>query len=123
REHDEQVERNLELLPTGEREEVDAAIERHDPAGQEVERPDALAPEVVDDEKAVVGTHLHRRGVEAGRRIELEAEHLDRQLAADHEAWPPALHPAEVAAHAAARIDLLVHVGVVDSADLPVDLD
>jgi hypothetical protein len=85
REDDEEVERDLQLLAARHREEVDAAVERHHPSVQQLERRDPLAAEVVDDEEPVVRTHLDRRRVVARRRIELQVEHVDRELAADHE--------------------------------------
>ena len=96
REDDQHVERNLELAAGMQRQEVDAALERHDPAVQEVARRDALAAEVVDDEDAAVGLHLDRRFVEPRDRVEREVEHLQRQLAADHDDRPLDLFPAPV---------------------------
>ena len=60
----EHVERHLELLAGVQREVVDAALERHDPAVQQILRADALPAEVVDQEHAAVGLELNRRLVE-----------------------------------------------------------
>ena len=65
REDDQRHEREVELLAGLQREEVDAALERHDPAVQQLARRAGLAAEVVDDEHAAVGDRLHRRAVEA----------------------------------------------------------
>ena len=58
------------LLAGVQRQVVDAALERHDPPVQQVARRDALPAEVVDDEHAAVGLHLHRRFVELRDRVE-----------------------------------------------------
>ena len=60
-------------------------LQRDDPAVQQIARRHALAPEVVDDEHAAVGLHLDRRFVEPGDRVERQVEHVERQLAADHD--------------------------------------
>src|SRR4030095_3032093 len=67
REHDQQQERQLEFLAVVEREEVDATLERDDPAVEQIARRAALTAEVVDDEHAAVGHRLNGSGVEAGR--------------------------------------------------------
>ena len=65
-EHRQHQERQVELLARLQREVVDAALERHDPAVQQLARRASLAAEVVDDQHAAVGQHLQRRAVEAG---------------------------------------------------------
>ena len=84
------------LRPGVQRQEVDAALERHDPAVQQVARRNALAAEVVDDEHAAVGLQLDRRFVELRDRVERQVEHLERQLAADDDHRPADLLPAAI---------------------------
>ena len=60
-EHDEHHEGQLEFLTGLERQEVDAALERHDPAVQQVARRAPLTAEIVDDQNAAVGNCLDRR--------------------------------------------------------------
>ena len=85
------------LRPGVQRQEVDPALERHDPAVQQVARRNPLAAEVVDDEHAAVGLQLDRRLVELGDRVERQVQHLERQLAADHDHRPPDLLPPLIA--------------------------
>ena len=84
RKHDEHVERHLELLAGVQRQVVDAALERHDPAVQQV-----LAAACAAGRSRPRGTR--RRWPSAGsapRRtsrcgLKRQVEHLERQLAAD----------------------------------------
>ena len=83
--------------PRLQRQVVDPALERHDPAVQQVARRALLPAEVVDDQHAAVGDGLHGRAIEAGRRAVAQLERVERQLAADHDHRTPAAHPAPVA--------------------------
>ena len=87
------LEGDLDLHPTGEGKEVNAAIQRHDPAVQQFFGTDALAAEIVDDEDAVVGLELHGADIEAADRVELQVEHLDGQLSADLDGGAVAADP------------------------------
>jgi 4-amino-4-deoxy-L-arabinose transferase-like glycosyltransferase len=98
REDDERLERDGDLDAGAQREEVDAAVQRHDPAVEQVARVDHLAAEVVDDEQAVVGLHLQGRGVVAERALELQLEHFLDHFAADRDAGARAADPARVLA-------------------------
>jgi hypothetical protein len=55
---DQRREGQVELLAGLQREEVDAALERHDPAVEQLARRAGLAAEVVDDQHAAVGHGL-----------------------------------------------------------------
>src|SRR5919198_128998 len=92
-EHDEDVERHLEFLAGVQRQVVEAALERHDPAVQQLLRADALPSEVVDEEHAAVGLQLNRRFVELRERVERQVELVERQLAADHDDRTANPHP------------------------------
>src|SRR5277367_5660843 len=80
--YDEHLERNLDLSPARQGEEVDAAIQRNHPAVEQFFGTDSLAAEVVNDQHTIVGLHLRRSGVILRDRIELQLEHLNRQLTA-----------------------------------------
>ena len=129
--HRQHVERHLELLAGVQRQEVHAALERHDPAVEELVGPDALTAEVVHQEHAAVGAQLQRRLVEPRQRVEGEVELIERQLAAHHDDRTPDAHPAAVArrrGNDAGRVRLvLVEPLVVDRVehrdDVPVDVD
>ena len=95
-EHHEDVERHLKLLAGTQREIVDPAFERHDPAVQQVARRRVLTAEVIDDQHAAVGERLKRRRVEPERLVESKLQRRHRQLAADRDQRPPAAHPAMV---------------------------
>ncbi len=123
RERHHHVEGNLDLLAARECQDVDVAIERDHPAVEQLLGTDALAPEVVDDEQAVVGLHLERRGIVLRARIVLEIQHLHRQLAADHDARPFAQDPPAVRFTRRLARGALVDVRIVDGDDLTVDLD
>src|SRR6185503_5879531 len=64
REHEQHVERDLDLAAIGRRQEVDVAVERDDPAVEELIGRGALAAEVVDEENAAARLHLERRFVD-----------------------------------------------------------
>src|SRR5580698_1267046 len=95
--HHARLEWNLDLTSSGHGQVVDFAIERNNPAVQQLLRTKTLASKVVDDEEAVVGFHLHRSGVVLHHRIKLQLQHLDGQLAAYHDRRPLAEHPARIA--------------------------
>src|SRR6266545_254396 len=58
--HNHGHERDVELLPCLERQEIDAAFERYDPPVQQIPRRTVLAPEVVDHEDAAVRNRLDK---------------------------------------------------------------
>src|SRR5262249_35916815 len=89
-------ERDLELHAVLQRQVIDAAVEGHDPAVEQVARGDKLAAEVVDEEDTVVGLHLERRGVDTGGFIEAQFEHTGYQLTADHDVGPFAKNPSRI---------------------------
>ncbi|MCY1284667.1 hypothetical protein D9M70_335810 [compost metagenome] len=64
-EHRPYVERHREAHAGAQREHVDVAVQRHDPAVQQVGHADQLPAQVIDDVDAVVGLHVRRRLVEA----------------------------------------------------------
>ena len=97
RKHRQHVERHLEFLAGVQRQVVDAALERHDPAVEQILRPHPLPAEVVHQEHAAVGLQLQRRFVELRERVERQVEHVERQLAADDDDRTPDAHPAPVA--------------------------
>src|SRR5690349_21711304 len=90
------VERHLELLSRMQGQVVEAALERHDPAVQQVLRTHPLTTEVVHQEDAAIGLELQRRFVEARQRIESQIEHVERELAADHDHWTTDADPASI---------------------------
>ena len=75
---------------------IDAAIERHDPAVEQFAGRKNLPAEVVDDQNAVVGFHLARRDETPGSFVQLQFQHLRRQLAAHRNARPFADGPPRV---------------------------
>ncbi len=89
-------ERQIELLPRLQRQEVDAAFERHDPAVQQLARRARLPAEIVDDQHAAVGDRLHGRPVEPHRRAVAQLELVQRQLAAHHDHRTAAADPAAI---------------------------
>ena len=96
REDDEHHERQVDLLARLQRQEVDAAFERRDPAVEQRVRRALLPAEVVDDEHAAVGDELDRRAVELRHRAVGQVERVERQLAADRDERPPAADPPPV---------------------------
>src|SRR5437867_904955 len=82
-EDEEDVERHLDLSTVGQREEIDIAVERHDPAVEEHLRRGALPAEVVDEEHASARLHLERRLVHLRVLIEGEVEVFERELTTD----------------------------------------
>src|SRR5215471_608615 len=66
REHDENIEWQLDLLSAGQRQEVDAALERNDPAVQQLSRRVLLPAEVVNPQDAAVGNGLYRCPIKPG---------------------------------------------------------
>src|SRR2546425_185031 len=131
REHREHVERHLEFLPGVQRQVVDAALERHDPAVEEILRPNSLAAEVVDEEHAAVRLQLNGRLVELRERVEREVELLERQLAADDDDRPVNAHPPAIARQrrddarllAFAAFERLVVERIEHRDDVAVDVD
>src|SRR5690348_4489429 len=126
------VERDLQALAAVQAEIVDAAVEWHDPAIENLLGLGELAPEVVDQERAVERLHVQRRFIELGDRIELEVEHLERELAAGDHHRAIARHPAPVDrtdAHAGVGVDAAapfhraVNGGIVDLHDLATEID
>ena len=130
-EHDQDVERDFELLARVQRQVVDAAFERDDPPVEQVARADALPPEVVDEEDAAVRFELKRRLVELRDVVEAQVQHLERQLSADGHDRTLDSHPPAIAGRGLddRRPALLGHVQrlMVDRIehgdDLPVDVD
>ena len=124
------VERHLELLARVQREVVHAALERHDPAVQQVLGTHALAAEVVHQEHAAVRLQLQRRLVELRDAVEGEIQHVERQLAADDNDGTADTNPAPVArglgdqaGRTAVIVERLVVDRVVHRDDVPVHLD
>ena len=125
------VEGNLEALAGVQLEKVDAALQGHDPAVEQVRRGHELAPEIVDDEGAVEALHVQRRLVELGRLVVLQVEHFEGELATGHDDRPLAGHPAQVdvlapegrqAVGAFVLLHRLVDAVVVDLDDLALHL-
>ncbi len=100
---------------------VHAAVQRHDPAVQQIARRHELPSEVVDDEYPVVGLHLHRRGIDAGGFVEAQFQHAGDELAADHNARTFAQDPALIDVGIVHDVELLMDHGIVQADDLPVD--
>ncbi|ABA53330.1 hypothetical protein BURPS1710b_A1309 [Burkholderia pseudomallei 1710b] len=118
REHRPHVERHLEAHAARERELVDVAIERQQPAVEQVARRDALAAEIVDDVDSRVRLHVRRGLVIARRIVAAQVELGERQLAARQHDRPAAQAPAAVAVRAvggARRVD--VHERIVNLDD------
>ena len=103
-------------------EEINTAVQRYNPAIEQLVGPHALPSKVIDDEDAIVGFHLQRSGVELRDRIELQFQHLNRQLATNEYRWPIAEHPARIVALRVRLIGGNVHVGIVNSDDLSIDV-
>src|SRR3989304_3275911 len=83
-ENDELVKGYLELHSRVEREEVLAPLQRHYPPVKEVLGGYLLAAGVGHDEDPVVGLHLEGGLVKLGHGVEVEVQHLYRQLPAGH---------------------------------------
>src|SRR2546426_209575 len=83
REDEQDVERDFDLATVAGRQEVDVAVERDDPAVEELVGRCTLTAEVVDEEHAAARLHLERRLVDLRVRVENEVEVLERQLTAD----------------------------------------
>src|SRR6185295_11491444 len=75
---------------------VDAPVEGHNPTVQQVARAHQLAAKVVDEQNAVVGLHLQRSGVNAGRFIQAQFEHAGDQFTTHQDAGTFAHDPAGV---------------------------
>ena len=90
------VERHLQLLAGGQREEIVPHFQRHDPAIEQLRRLDPLAAEVVDQQAAAVALHLQRGLVDVVPRVVPQFEVVHRQLAADDDRGPRDLQPAAV---------------------------
>src|SRR3954453_12652770 len=71
----------------------DPAFQGDDPPVEEFLGTYDLTAEVVDDERAAEGFDVQRGLVELRQRIEAEVEHLQRQLAAGDDEWPPTGDP------------------------------
>ena len=78
-----------------------------------------LAAEVVDEEDAVVGLHLHGRRENAAGFVVVQFEHAGYQLAAHHDEGSLARHPARIEL-GVFFIDGLMHYGIVEHDDLAV---
>src|SRR3990170_2095839 len=125
RKQDDLVERNLELLPVLEGEVVARLFQGNDPSVEEIEWPDELAPEVIDEEDPAVGLHLKRRFIEFGNRVEAEVKHRKRQFAPGDHHGALAENPSAVVlrpvpenrlrgVRRCAQIDFAVVHGIVD---------
>src|SRR5262249_15772332 len=97
-------------------------IQRNHPPVEEFVGRQALASEIVDDEHAVVGLHLHGSGIELGDRVQLQLQHLQRQFSANQDSWALAEYPAGIAVLGSRIIDLRMEVRIIDTDNLPVDL-
>ncbi len=86
----------LKRLPGVQLQIVDAALQRHDPAIEQVGGRDELAAEVVDDEAAAERLHVQRRFVEMAVGVVAQVEHFEREFAAGEDEGPLAGHPARV---------------------------
>ena len=128
-EHEQHGKWQLELLPGLQREVVHAALERDDPAVEELARLDLLAAEVVDDQHAAVRDGLYRRVVEPGCRVVAQFERIERQLAAHRHERAPAAHPSPIRRRivgepvAFRKRDLVVTHRVEQPHDLPLDFE
>ena len=79
-----------------------------------------MTTEIIHDQHAIIGLHLQRGDVDAASRIELQIEHLDRQLATHRDTRPLAQHPPSIAVLGDVALDPAVHCWVVDGDDLTV---
>jgi hypothetical protein len=118
----------MRRMPAASIEEVDPALERHDPAVDEIVGLHALTAEVVGDEDTAGGLQVGGRLVALRDGIEAEVEHLDVELAAGHDDRATAAHPALVGVggvELAFRHRLVedVHAGIEEADDLAVRLD
>src|SRR5260370_6206730 len=119
RKHHHQLERDLEFHAISQHQVVHAPVQWNDPAVQEVSRRHQLAAEVVDDENAIVGLHLQRRGINTGGLVQAQLQHAGDQFAAYYNARSTAQHPAGIDV-VVFRIQFLVHHRVVQTNDLVV---
>ena len=120
-EHDLHLEGHFEL-PAVQRQVVDLAVQRHDPAIEERIRGHGLSTEVVDDQDAAVRLHLQGCEVDAGVAVELQVEHPCMEFPSGDHGRASALHPTAVQARR------LLHGGFVQRRvehrdDLSVDLE
>ena len=106
-------------MPEARREVIDAAVQRNNPAIEQLLRRKHLAPEIVDHQDAVVGLHLARRDEHVGGLIEAQFQHCGRKLAAHGDAGAMADHPPRIE-KLVFRFDLPVHDGVEYGNDVPV---
>ena len=129
--HDEHIERHHKFLPRVQRQVVHAALERHNPAIEQLLGPHALAPEVVHEKYAAVRLELEWRFVELVNGVEREVEHVERQLTAHHHDRPADADPTAVARRTRDNrqrigivgVERFVVRGVVHRDDAAVDVD
>ena len=81
-----------------ERQEINTARKRNDPAVEERLRGHLLAAEVIDHENAVVGLHLQRSPVHTRRWISFQFELFTGELTTNDDARTQAKHPTSVKA-------------------------
>ena len=90
------VKRDLQTGAAVYREVVDLLFQRCDPSVEEVGCVEALSPEVIDDEEAAVGLHLHGRVIRFVYFIEHQFELISGELSRDVYDWSLDYDPALV---------------------------
>ena len=84
-EDDQLLERHLDLLAGGEREEIVPVLQGNDPAIEQLRRLDPLPAEVVDQQAAAVALELQRRLAHVAQRVVADLQGVHGQFAAhDH---------------------------------------
>src|ERR1019366_5297208 len=73
---DQHLKRNLNLPAASQSQKINSPVKRDNPAVQQFFRAEPLASEIIDDQGAVIGFHLHRADVESCARVELQVHHL-----------------------------------------------
>ncbi len=76
--------------------EIHLTIQRNNPAVEQRLRFDQLPAEIVCNEKAVIGFHLKGSFIIFGKRVEIQIEHLEGQLAPGHDHRPFDADPAVI---------------------------
>src|SRR6185369_10249107 len=130
RKHAQDVERYLELLPGVKSQVINAALQRDDPAIEQIFRPHALPSEIVNQQHAAVRFHLQRCFVVLGNRIEVQVEHRQREFTADDDNRPTDSNPSTIARCLGDQprreplfVDRLVADWIEYRDDLPFDVD
>ena len=90
------LERHLDLLAGGERQEVVTFFQRDDPAIEQLQVIDALTAEVINQERAAIALELQRRFADVAPRVVADLQAVQGKFAADDDRRSANLDPAIV---------------------------